>query len=68
MLKLGFDVPKWENKALSEFTNEELLEYYYKLRLICKPGSLNTKSSDTEFYAEMLQQEIISRMEKGCAI
>lgn len=63
MSRIGFVVPIWENKKLSDFTNEELLDYYYKLRLTCRPGELNAHSSRTERYVVDLQNEIISRME-----
>ena len=63
MLKIGFDVAKWKNKPFNNFTNEELLEYYYKLRLTCKTGKVvDGNSSSTDLYVVSLQQEIINRM------
>lgn len=57
-------MPKWENKPFSDFTNEELLEYWYKLRLVAKTGEVNGNSSSADLYVVSLQQEIISRMSK----
>lgn len=60
MLKLGFEVKKWESKSMSEYTNEELLEYWYRLRF-----SLIGKSETTMTHhvAQDLQDEIVRRME-----
>jgi hypothetical protein len=68
-MRIGFDVPKWESKAFREFTNEELLEYWYKLRLMTKSGEVDTsdtsrKGLNTDMYIIELQEEIIRRMDK----
>jgi len=62
MLRIGFTVPTWTNKPFSDFTNEELIEYYYKLRLTCKCKEVDGNSSSTDLYIVSLQQEIIGRM------
>ena len=64
MLRIGFDVPVWRNKNPKDFTNEELIEYYFKLRLVSKSGPVDSNSSGTDLYLLMLQQEIIERMNK----
>ncbi|MFW6377697.1 MAG: hypothetical protein ACOCZ5_03525 [bacterium] len=66
-MNIGFKVAEWQNKPFKEFTNEELLEYWYKLRLTCKTGEIDTsdygrKGLSGELYVENLQQEIIDRM------
>ena len=43
MARVGFEVGEWKNKPFSEFTNEELLEYWHKLRLTCKSGEIKLK-------------------------
>lgn len=63
VLRVGFVVPEWSNKAFETFTNEELLEYWYKLRLVSKSGELDSLPSSTDLYIVSLQQEIIKRME-----
>lgn len=63
-LRIGFKVEEWRNKAFHEFTNEELLEYWYKLRLTCKSGELGKNSDSTELYVVSLQQEILERFKK----
>lgn len=40
-LTIGLKVEQWTNKPFHEFTNEELLEYWYKLRMTCKSGELD---------------------------
>lgn len=65
--RIGFDVQKWRNKTFREFTDEELLEYWYKLRLTCKSGTVDTSDYgrdglSTELYVVELQDEIIRRM------
>jgi hypothetical protein len=67
MLRIGFDVPKWTNRPFGDFTNEELLEYWYKLRLTCKSGIVDTsdygrEGLSTELYVVSLQDEILKRM------
>lgn len=61
-LRIGFKVDEWKNKPFNNFTNEELLEYWYKLRLTCKTGELEKNPESTELYVVSLQQEIIKRM------
>jgi hypothetical protein len=70
MSRIGFDVGVWENKPFQTFTDEELLEYWYKLRLTCKSGEVDTsdysrKGLSTELYIVELQQEILRRMRIG---
>jgi len=43
MARVGFEVGEWKSKPFSEFKNEELLEYWHKLRLTCKSGEINLK-------------------------
>ena len=63
MLRIGFDVPTWTNKPFRDFIKEELIEYYYKLRLsCCGRKEVDGNSSSTDLYVVSLQQEIISRM------
>ncbi|MBL4932272.1 hypothetical protein [Clostridium paridis] len=61
-MKIGFDVEQWTNKPLNEFTNEQLIEYYYKLRLQSKQKELSVDSPMVDFYVIDLQKEIIKRM------
>jgi hypothetical protein len=64
---IGFNVPKWTNKPIKDFTNEELLEYWYKLRLsfLGKSGKVvNGDSPMVEWYVVDLQEEILKRMNK----
>jgi hypothetical protein len=63
--RVGYEVPQWTNKPFHEFTNEELLEYWYKLRLTTKPGEVSGASDSTSLYVASLQQEIESRMKGG---
>jgi hypothetical protein len=68
MPRIGFDVATWKNKPFHEFTNEELLEYWYKLRLTCKsgvidPSDYSQKGISTQLYVAELQQEILRRMQ-----
>jgi len=67
MARVGFEVGEWKSKPFSEFTNEELLEYWHKLRLTCKSGEINLKEgsvadTSTRLYIADLQQEILERM------
>lgn len=58
--KIGFEVAPWKSKPMDEYTNEELLEYWYKLRFstLGKPGD-----SMAHWVTGDLQEEIIKRME-----
>lgn len=66
MACVGFEVGEWKSKPFSEFTNEELLEYWYKLRLTCKSGEVNLNEDvnniSTRLYIVNLQQEMLERM------
>ena len=69
MIRIGFEVQEWKNKPFSEFTDEELLEYWYKLRLGSKSGIVDTsdysrKGLSTDLYIVELQKEILNRMER----
>lgn len=61
-IRIGFEVQDWSLKAFKEYTDEELLEYWYKLRLTCKSGELGKSPDSTELYVVSLQQEILERM------
>lgn len=68
MLRIGFDVPKWtHNRPISEYTDEELLEYWYKLRLGStmsgENGIVDANSSSTAFLLCDMQEEMLKRME-----
>lgn len=63
-LTIGFKVEQWANKPFHEFTNEELLEYWYKLRMTCKSGELDKEPNSTELYVVSLQQELLERMKE----
>lgn len=70
MPNIGFEVAPYVSKPFSAYTNEELLEYWYKLRLTCKTGKIDTsdfsrKGLSSELYVADLQNEIIRRMSKG---
>ncbi len=67
MARVGFEVGEWKSKPFSEFKNEELLEYWHKLRLTCKNGEIKLKEGSgadisTRLYIADLQQEILKRM------
>lgn len=67
MIRIGFEVSEWKSKPFHEFTNEELLEFWYKLRFTCKTGVVDTsdysrEGLSTELYVVSLQQEILLRM------
>ena len=64
---IGFTVPAWRSKHMSEYTNEELLEYWHKLRTVTKSGPVDTsdygrKGLGTDFVIVDLQDEILRRM------
>lgn len=68
--KIGFEVPQWKGKPMSEYTDEELLEYYFKLRVSFignyeKPD-VSSKQFSPWIVTVDLQAEIIRRM-KGVA-
>lgn len=70
-LRIGFDTEQFKTfKPMEEYTNEELLEYWHKLRLTCKSGPCNlgsmVNSKDFSTYAFLidLQDEILKRMNK----
>lgn len=65
--KIGFEVGDWVNKPFNEFTNEELLEYWHKLRLTVESGEIDMQNPDadyvsTQLYVVNLQQELLRRM------
>lgn len=62
--RIGFNVPEWKNKPFNEFTNEELLEYWYKLRLACRfsPHEITPESTSSDMYVFELQNQILKRM------
>lgn len=62
--KVGFEVSDWQPKPMDEYTNEELLEYWYKLRLTCRVKEVDGNSSSTDLVLVTLQQEIVSRMSR----
>lgn len=69
MARIGFNVKKWENKPFGDFTNEELLEYWHRLRTTCPTGEIDTKDYSreglsTELYVANLQMEILDRMKR----
>lgn len=64
--KLGMQVPTWSNKAISDYTDEELLEYYFKLRFTfignyAEP-SIGEKSWSSWQWTVDAQEEILKRM------
>lgn len=65
-IQIGFDVPEWKSKPFQEFSNEELLEYWFKLRISKIPFKHHVvelkDASTTELYISDLQVEIIKRM------
>ena len=66
-MKIGFDVKPWKNKPFHEFTNEELVEYYYKLRFVAMMEGKGNKelgpdSEMADMYVVELQEEILRRM------
>jgi len=64
--QVGFTVPEWRSKAFHEFTNEELVEYYYKLRLAYAVEDRKSKEPVmADYYVMDLQAEIIKRMNGG---
>lgn len=62
-MSIGFNVPVWRSKPFSDFSNEELVEYYYKLRTVV--SVTQEKDTMTAHYVEDLQDEIIDRMSWG---
>jgi len=60
--RIGFDVPEWKSKAFSAFTNEELLEYWYKMRQVSTSKIVTATSPMTDWYVVDLQDEILRRM------
>lgn len=66
-LRIGFDVPQWtHNRPIEEYTNEELLEYWYKLRFGSafsrETGRVDVNSSSTAFLLCDMQEEMLKRM------
>ena len=62
MGRIGFDVEQWRAKPLFSYSNDELLEYWHKLRLVCKKGEVTASLTSAEMHVLDLQKEIISRM------
>lgn len=66
-MKIGFDVTTWKPKAMTEYTNEELIEYYYKLRFSFMGKNEKPDVTSKQFSpwacAYDMQAEILSRME-----
>jgi len=70
MLRIGFEVPQWtHNRPIEEYTDEELLEYWYKLRLGSatsgEKGAVDERSSSTAFLVVDMQEEMLKRMREG---
>jgi len=66
-LKIGFVVPVWRNKPFDEFSDEELLEYWFRLRLVAKVNGcevITKDSSSADMYVAELQNQILGRMSK----
>ena len=66
-MRIGFDVAPWRNKPFHKFTNEELIEYYYKLRIAAmvegKSGKeLGPDSEMADWYVLELQEELMRRL------
>lgn len=66
-MRIGFEVKPWRNIAFSSFTDEELIEYYYKLRLgaMAKGKTHKDLGFDddmADLYVVELQDELLRRM------
>lgn len=61
VLRIGFEVPEWRSKPFHEFTLEELLEYWRKMRVTLKTGELGKDPTSSELYTVALQDEIMKR-------
>lgn len=60
-LRIGFEVKEWSNRPFHEFTLEELLEYWRKMRVTQKTGELGKYPTSSELYTVELQDEIMKR-------
>ena len=62
-MRIGFEVAPLHEKAPSQYTYEEALEYWYTLRCQCSDGEIGTAPSKEDIMTVALQDELVRRIE-----